>query len=258
MKQNLHAAFSFLTILCKGKEYTDSTMQKSVYYYPVVGAVLFFLSACISLLSLKILDNYYFSALIFLLSECLLTRGLHHDGLADIADAFGSGKTDKEFRTVLKDSRIGSFGVISLIFYFLFAASLLSQLLEINTINNNSYIFLVQMLFAGLWSRLGLLVLPLVSKLYEPAAQKFSLAKILFARFKKEYFFYWLAFLFLASTLCFNASLIILCMTFSVLFTYPLYKIAQKEKGYNGDFLGANCLLWELAGCLSLVLFYQL
>lgn len=258
MKQNLHAAFSFLTILCKGKEYTDSTMQKSVYYYPLVGAVIFFLSACISLLSLKILDNYFFSALLFLLTDCLLTRGLHHDGLADIVDAFGSGKTQEEFRAVLKDSRIGSFGVLALIFYFLVAASLLSQLLEINTENNNNYLFLVQMLFAGLWSRLGLLALPLVSEIYEPSAQKFSLAKILFANFKKEYFLYWFAFLFLASTLCFNASLILICSAFSFLFTYPLYKIAQKEKGYNGDFLGANCLLWELAAFLSLVLFYQL
>lgn len=258
MKQNLHAAFSFLTILCKGKDYTDSTMQKSVYYYPLVGAVIFFLSACVSLVSFKILDNYFFSALLFLLTDCLLTRGLHHDGLADIADAMGSGKTKEEFRAVLKDSRIGSFGVLALIFYFLFAAALLSQLLEINAKINNSYIFLIQMLFVGLWSRLGLLTLPLISEVYEPAAQKFSLAKILFAHFKKEYFLFWFAFLFIASTLCFNASLIILCTSFSFLFTYPLYTITQKEKGYNGDFLGANCLLWELAGYFSLVLFYQL
>lgn len=258
MKQSLHAAFSFLTILSKGKEYTDSTMQKSVCYYPLAGAVLFFLSACFSLLSLALLNNYFFAALIFLLSDCLLTRGLHHDGLADFFDAMGSSKTGDEFRSILKDSRIGSFGVLALIFYFLFAASLLSQLLEINTKINNLYIFLIQMLFVGLWSRLGLLALPLVSEFYEPAAQKFSLAKILFANFKKEIFLYWFGFLFLASTLCFNASLIIICTSFSFLFTLPLYKIAQKEKGYNGDFLGANCLLWELAAFLSLVLFYQL
>lgn len=258
MKQNLHAAFSFLTILIKGKEYTDSTMQKSVYYYPLIGAIIFFLSASISLISQKILDNYFFSALVFLLSDCILTRGLHHDGLADIADAVGSGKTKEEFRTILKDSRIGSFGVLALIFYFLFAASLLSQLLEINTENNNIFLFFIQMLFAGFWSRLGLLALPLVSGIYEPNTQNFSLAKTLFANFKKKYFLYWFTFLFIASTLCFNASLIILCTTFSFLFTVPLCKIAQKEKGYNGDFLGANCLLWELAVFLSLVLFYQL
>lgn len=259
--KSLYAAFSFLTILGKGKEYTDSTMQNSIYYYPLVGAVLFFLSACFSLFSLAILHNNFFSALLFLLSDCLLTRGLHLDGLADIADAVGSGKTNEEFRIILKDSRIGSFGVSALIFYFLFAAGLLSQLIEINTKNNNIYVFFIQMLFIGLWSRLGLLALPLINEVYipgKPGKQKFSLAKTLFAHFRKEYFLYWFAFLFFTSTLCFNASLIILCTTFSFLFTLPLHKIAGREHGYNGDFLGANCLLWELAGYLSLVLFYQL
>lgn len=258
MKQNLHAAFSFLTILLQGKEYTNSTMQKSVYYYPLVGAVIFFISACLSLLFLALINNYFFSALIFLLSDCILIRGLHHDGLADIVDAMGSGKRKEEFRIILKDSRIGSFGVLALIFYFLFAASLLSQLLEMNAANNNTCFFLLQMLFVGLWSRLGLLAFPVVSELYEPGNQKISLAKILFANFKKEYFFYWFVFLFFSSTLCFNTSLIIMCTSFSFLFTFPLYKIAQRENGFNGDFLGANCLLWELAGFLSLVLFYQL
>lgn len=258
MNQTLHAAFSFLTILCKGKEYTDSTMQKSVCFYPLIGAVIFFLSACFSFVSLALLDNYFFSALLFLFGSCILTRGLHHDGLADIADAMGSGKKNEEFRAILKDSRIGSFGVLALIFYFLLAASLLSQLLEINTKINNPYYFFAQMIFAGFWSRLGLLALPLVCEVYEPANQKISLAKILFAKFKKEYFFCWFALLFLASTLCFNTSLIILCTTFSFLFSFPLYKAAQRENGYNGDFLGANCLLWELAAFLSFILFYQL
>lgn len=258
MKQHIHVAFSFLTILAKGKEYSDDAMQKSVYYYPFVGAVIFLLSTCFSLLFLYILNNYLLSALSFLFCECILTRGLHHDGLADIADAVGSGKREEEFRIILKDSRIGSFGVIALLFYFLFGIILLSQLLEINTAIDNSYLFIPQMLFAGIWSRLGLLALPVICEYFEPNEQKFSLAKILFANFKKEYFFYWYIAIFFISTFCFNASLIIICTTFSLLFSIPLYKTAQKEHGYNGDFLGANCLLWELAAYLSLLFYYQL
>ncbi|MDE7012133.1 MAG: adenosylcobinamide-GDP ribazoletransferase, partial [Mailhella sp.] len=82
MKQYFHAAFSFLTILVKGKEYSHAAMQKSIYCYPFVGAVLFFLSACFSLLFQIILNNYLLSALVFLFCCCLLIRGLHHDGLA--------------------------------------------------------------------------------------------------------------------------------------------------------------------------------
>ena len=92
----------------------------------------FFLSACFSLLFQIILNNYLLSALVFLFCGCLLIRGLHHDGLADVADAFGSGKRGEEFRKILKDSRIGSFGALALIFYFLFGMTLISRILEIN------------------------------------------------------------------------------------------------------------------------------
>lgn len=257
MKQYLHIAFSFLTILLQGKEYSETAMQKSIYYYPVVGAVLFFLAGSISLLSLTILDNYLFSALVFLFCECILIRGLHHDGLADIADAAGSGKRGEEFRTILKDSRIGSFGLLALIFYCLFGAALLSQLIELNNKTTNNFLFIPQMIFAGCWSRLGLLTLPLISTVYEPHEQKISLAKILFANFQAKYFLYWYLAIFFVSALYFNAALPIICSTISFLATIPLYKLAKRENGYNGDFLGANCLLWELAAFLSLLLFYH-
>lgn len=257
MKQNLRVAFSFLTILVKGKEYSEESMQQSVYFYPVAGAVVFFLSACFSLLFLCLLKNYVLAALLFLFAECILTRGLHHDGLADIADAAGSGKSGEEFRTILKDSRMGSFGVIALIFYFLFALVLLSELLERDTQTDNMPLFIFQMIFAGLWSRLGLLALPAVCTPYDPGSQKFSLAKILFATFKREYFAYWYSILFFVSVFCFNISFILVCTVISFLFTFPLYKLAKRENGYNGDFLGANCLLWELASYLSLLLFQQ-
>lgn len=257
MKQYLHIAFSFLTILAQGKEYSDTVMQKSIYFYPFVGAILFFLACIISLVSLTVLDNYLFSALVFLCCECILTRGLHHDGLADIADAMGSEKKGDEFRIILKDSRIGSFGVIVLIFYFLFGIILLSQLIELNDKADNIYDFVPQMLFAGCWSRLGLLALPLISTYYEPKDHKISLAKILFANFQAKYFFSWYLVIFFISTVYFNTTLPILCTSFSFLFTLPLYKLAKRENGYNGDFLGANCLLWELAAFLSLLLFCQ-
>lgn len=258
MKQYFHAAFSFLTILAKGKEYSHAAMQKSIYCYPFVGAVLFFLSACFSLLFQIILNNYLLSALVFLFCGCLLIRGLHHDGLADVADALGSGKRGEEFRKILKDSRIGSFGALALIFYFLFGMTLISRILEINITQKNYWSFMEEMIFVGFWSRLGLLALPFCSQIYEPQKQEFSLSKILFENFNKSSVPAWYFFIFIFSVLCFNASLIIICTTISFLFSLPLYRLAQKEKGYNGDFLGANCLLWELAGFLSVLLFHSL
>lgn len=56
----------------------------------------------------------------------LLTGGLHEDGLADSADGLGGGRGDRaRMLAIMRDSRIGSYGVLSLILAFgLQAASL--------------------------------------------------------------------------------------------------------------------------------------
>ncbi|MCT7377677.1 adenosylcobinamide-GDP ribazoletransferase [Chelativorans salis] len=45
----------------------------------------------------------------------LATGALHEDGLADVADGFGGGKTRDEKLTIMRDSRVGSYGVLVLI-----------------------------------------------------------------------------------------------------------------------------------------------
>ncbi|GAA4043274.1 adenosylcobinamide-GDP ribazoletransferase [Nonomuraea soli] len=58
----------------------------------------------------------------------LLTRGLHLDGLADLADGLGSGKPADQALQIMKKSDIGPFGVMSLIFLLLTQAAALSSL----------------------------------------------------------------------------------------------------------------------------------
>ncbi|MFI1399021.1 adenosylcobinamide-GDP ribazoletransferase [Streptomyces sp. NPDC020681] len=49
----------------------------------------------------------------------VLTRGLHLDGLADTADGLGSGKPAEDALRIMKQSDIGPFGVITLLFVLL-------------------------------------------------------------------------------------------------------------------------------------------
>jgi adenosylcobinamide-GDP ribazoletransferase len=50
----------------------------------------------------------------------LLTGALHEDGLADFLDGFGGGGTDSQrILDIMKDSHIGTFGVLGLIIYVL-------------------------------------------------------------------------------------------------------------------------------------------
>ncbi|MEU0571436.1 adenosylcobinamide-GDP ribazoletransferase, partial [Nonomuraea sp. NPDC005983] len=59
-------------------------------------------------------------------SLAVLTRGLHLDGLADLADGLGSGKPAAQALDIMKKSDIGPFGVMTMVFTLLIQAGALS------------------------------------------------------------------------------------------------------------------------------------
>ncbi|MCR5820203.1 MAG: adenosylcobinamide-GDP ribazoletransferase [Bacteroidaceae bacterium] len=69
-------------------------------------------------------------ALLALLSRTLLTGALHEDGLADFCDGFGGGISRERTLEIMKDSHIGTYGVLGLLFYYLLLTSVLISLLQ--------------------------------------------------------------------------------------------------------------------------------
>ncbi|MCF2435785.1 adenosylcobinamide-GDP ribazoletransferase [Streptomyces thinghirensis] len=57
----------------------------------------------------------------------VLTRGLHLDGLADTADGLGSGKPAEDALRIMKQSDIGPFGVLALVFVLFAQVAALAQ-----------------------------------------------------------------------------------------------------------------------------------
>ncbi|MCD6416043.1 MAG: adenosylcobinamide-GDP ribazoletransferase [Planctomycetes bacterium] len=55
------------------------------------------------------------AALAVVVGGVILTRGLHLDGLADTADAFGGARDKERALQIMKDSRIGAFGVLAIV-----------------------------------------------------------------------------------------------------------------------------------------------
>ena len=55
------------------------------------------------------------SALIALALTAFVTGALHEDGLADLADGFGGGGTKERKIEIMRDSRVGSYGVLALV-----------------------------------------------------------------------------------------------------------------------------------------------
>ena len=55
----------------------------------------------------------------------LITGALHEDGLADFMDGFGGGSDRDRILAIMKDSHIGTYGVLGLIIYFLLLGTVL-------------------------------------------------------------------------------------------------------------------------------------
>ncbi len=92
----------------------ETALARSMFWFPWVGALLglAFWGAWTALT--KILPGPAAAALL-LAFTVWITGGLHLDGLADTADGLGGGRTPVEALRIMKDSRVGAFGVISLI-----------------------------------------------------------------------------------------------------------------------------------------------
>jgi cobalamin 5'-phosphate synthase/cobalamin synthase len=69
------------------------------------------------------------AAVLVVALDALLTGALHLDGLADMADGFGGGKTRDDVLRIMRDHSIGSYGAVALILTLLLKAVCLSNLL---------------------------------------------------------------------------------------------------------------------------------
>ena len=72
---------------------------------------------------------YIVAVLLAIIVRLLVTGALHEDGLADFLDGFGGGGHDRErILAIMKDSHIGTYGVLGLILYELLLAACLFSL----------------------------------------------------------------------------------------------------------------------------------
>jgi adenosylcobinamide-GDP ribazoletransferase len=110
-------ALRFLTIVpVKVKGALDnSRLGGSVAYFPVIGFLLgCLLSGVDGLLSAFLPDPFFVNTVLVVLL-IVLTGSLHIDGLADTFDALFSGKRREEMLSIMRDSRIGTMGVVAIV-----------------------------------------------------------------------------------------------------------------------------------------------
>ena len=98
-----------------------------VVYWPLVGWLTGGAAALI-MLGLSAVMPWLPAIVIGLVFRLLITGSLHEDGLADFCDAFGCGGSRERMLAIMKDSHIGTYGVIGLILYYILTVSLLAEM----------------------------------------------------------------------------------------------------------------------------------
>jgi len=146
-------ALRFLSILpIPGKaQATDKQLGRSTAWYPVVGVLLgalLFASAYLVTRLWSALPAAFFCLAVW----TVFTRGLHLDGLADSFDGIGGGADRQRRLEIMKDSRIGVFGVLAVAIVLIGKFAFLTELTGVYRIRE---LILVPVL--GRWSMLLLI-----------------------------------------------------------------------------------------------------
>ncbi|MFF9864284.1 adenosylcobinamide-GDP ribazoletransferase [Streptomyces sp. NPDC013953] len=113
-------AFGTLTVLpARVTRWDREAARAGMLCAPLAGLVVGVCAAAAGGLVLLLGAGPLLAAVASAAVPALLTRGLHLDGLADTADGLGSGKPAEDALRIMKQSDIGPFGVITLLFVLL-------------------------------------------------------------------------------------------------------------------------------------------
>jgi adenosylcobinamide-GDP ribazoletransferase len=102
----------------------------SAMMFPVVGALVGLAGGLVYALSWRLGLTSFLAALAAIAVVALLTGAMHEDGLADVADGFGGGRTCEDALRIMRDSRIGTFGALALLLVVLARTGALASLAE--------------------------------------------------------------------------------------------------------------------------------
>jgi adenosylcobinamide-GDP ribazoletransferase len=111
---DLLACVGFFTRLRVPAEPHSRSFAAALWAAPLAGAGVGLLVGCVLAVALALGVPTGVAAGIALACGLLATGALHEDGLADVADGFGGGRDREAKLAIMRDSRIGTYGVAAL------------------------------------------------------------------------------------------------------------------------------------------------
>lgn len=219
--------------------YSQRLMNQSSLYFPLVGLLLGSIYALCYLL-LTLLWPSLIALLLVVIGHLWLTGAFHEDGLADSVDALGGGYTVERRLSIMKDSRIGTYGTVALVAGLGLKVALLWSL----------DLVWLGLLLAPCVARLTPLLLmrwlPYVTRLdtskSKPVASGFSTRRLVVAS------------LFVLGVALISQTVLWALAAIALVTLVWGHTLKRQLGGYTGDTLGASVIFTELLFLLGLLL----
>jgi adenosylcobinamide-GDP ribazoletransferase len=126
----LLTALAFLTrIPIRNATCTPEAIGRSASVFPMVGALVGVAEVIVLWICRRAMPPTL-TAIVTVLTGIALTGALHLDGLADMADGFGGGRTRDDVLRIMRDHQIGTYGAIALVMAIVLQISAIASLIE--------------------------------------------------------------------------------------------------------------------------------
>lgn len=128
-EDGIRFALGTLTVLPVAVHRWDrASARRGMEWAPLAGLLVGLAAAAAGLLALLLGTSSLVAAVVSVAVPVVLTRGLHLDGLADVADGLGSGKPAAGAQRVMKQPDVGPFGVVTLLLVLLTQVAVVNEL----------------------------------------------------------------------------------------------------------------------------------
>ncbi len=214
--------------------YSPELLNQSSRYLSLVGLLLGTLQALVLVAAAQLLP-FSIAVLLALMAGLVLTGAFHEDGLADTADGLGGGLSLERKLEIMKDSRVGTYGLVALLSVFLIKWQSLQAL--------DSQAMWAFVLVAGL-SRATAVSVTFVLP-YQQLDAVSKTKPIATSLQKRALLWIWL---FVVPLLCFVPLSLALSLvaTLALCFSLLFFYYRSQLQGYTGDLLGAAQQVTEL------------
>ena len=116
----------------RSRPWSMADFARAARLAPLAGLILGGLAGCVLMLAAVIGLSATIAAGLAITTLVAASGALHEDGLADVADGFGGGRTRERKLEIMRDSRIGTFGATALILSLGLRVAALMTVVDLN------------------------------------------------------------------------------------------------------------------------------